>query len=145
MTLTNFGEGKTYGVEAWGGYDLTPSWRVSAGLSTLHKDLAAPASALDVSGLVSMGDDPDYQLLVRSQSRLRDDLDLDIRLRAVDDLATVDGYVEADVRLGWQVRDGLELALVGENLLEDRHQETADPLRARAFGRSVHATLRVGF
>jgi len=145
LTLTNFGEGQTYGVEAWAGYDLTPDWRVSGGLSTLHKDLAAPVSSLDISGLVSMGDDPDYQLLFRSQSRLRDDLDLDVRLRAVDDLATVDGYLEADLRLEWRVRDGLELALVGENLLEDRHRETADTLRAREFGRSVHATLRVGF
>lgn len=145
LRLTNFGKGRTYGVEAWGGYDFTPTWRVSAGLSTLRKDLAAPASAFDISSLVSMGDDPDYQLLVRSQSRLRDDLDLDVRLRAVDDLATVDAYVEADVRLGWRLRDGLELALVGENLLEERHQETADSLRAREFGRSVHATLRVGF
>jgi iron complex outermembrane receptor protein len=118
---------------------------VTAGVSTLHKTLGAPSTALDISGLASAGDDPTYQLTLRSQSRLRDDLDLDVRLRAVDDLTVVDHYVEADVRLGWQVRDGLELALIGENLINDAHIETGDALRARAFGRSLRAALRVGF
>ncbi|MDB5420924.1 MAG: TonB-dependent receptor, plug [Brevundimonas sp.] len=145
LRLTNFGDGHTAGVDAWARYDFTATWRVTAGVSTLHKTLGAPSTALDISGLASAGDDPAYQLTLRSQSRLRDDLDLDVRLRAVDDLTVVDHYVEADVRLGWQVRDGLELALIGENLINDAHIETGDALRARAFGRSLRAALRMGF
>lgn len=143
--LTNFGRGQTYGLEAWGSYEVRPGWRLSAGASTLQKELGAPAVALDISNLISMGDDPDYQVLLRSQSRLSDNIDLDLRLRAVDSLAVVDQYIEADFRLAWRVRDGLELALVGENLLEDRHLETGDPARARAFGRSLRAAFIVGF
>jgi iron complex outermembrane receptor protein len=35
----------------------------------------------------------------------------------------IPGYVEADARLGWNARPGLTLALVGRDLLHDRHPE----------------------
>ena len=72
-------------------------------------------------------------------------VELDVRLRAVDDLSAVDGYVEADARLGWRLSDRLVLSLTGRNLIEDRRVETSDPLRARAFGRSVFGALQVSF
>ena len=144
LMFTNNGEATTWGVEAWGSYDVSPAWRLSAGLSTLTKDYdrAAPG---DITGLVSIGDDPDYQVLVRSQHDLTDALELDVRLRAVDDLTAVDAYVEADARLGWRLTDQLELSLTGRNLIEDRRVETGDPVRARAFGRSVFGALQVRF
>ena len=146
LTLTNFGGGETWGVEAWGTYELTPRWRVSAGVSTLNKDLSADPG-MDISGMVAGGDDPEYQLLLKSQTQITDRLDLDVRLRAVDRLNLTDtaGYIEADARLGWRLTDALELALVGENLLEDRRIETGDPVRQRSFGRSVFVSLRAGF
>ena len=145
LKLTNNGEAETWGVEAWGSYDVSPAWRLSAGLSTLTKDYDASPSLDDISGLISIGDDPEYQVLVRSQHDLTDAVELDVRLRAVDDLAAVDGYVEADVRLGWRLTDQLELSVTGRNLIEDRRVETGDPVRGRAFGRSVFGALQVSF
>lgn len=145
LRLTNHGAGRTYGIEAWGSYDVTPSWRISAGLSTLEKDFDTPEPTLDISGLVSTGDDPAWQASLRSQSRLTDSIDLDLTLRAVDDLAAVDGFVEGDVRLGWRLTDNLELSITGENLFHDRRIETGDPGRARAFGRSGRLGLRALF
>lgn len=145
LTFTNFGAGESWGIEAWGSYDVTERWRISGGASTLEKDFSAPPEALDISGLASVGDDPRYQLLLRSQSQISDALELDVRLRAVDALATVDAYVEADARLGWRLTDTLEVSVTGQNLLNERRVETGDPNRARAFGRSVHAALRVSF
>lgn len=145
LSFTNGGAGKDWGVEAWGSYDLTDRWRISAGLSTLEKDFSAPAAALDISGLASVGDDPTYQFLLRSQSQVTDRLDLDLRLRAGGELKTVDSYVEADARLGWRLTETLELSVTGQNLIEDRRVETGDPARQRAFGRSVFAALRVSF
>lgn len=144
FTLTNFGAGETWGVEAWGSYDVNPRWRVSAGVSTLQKDFSAPAGS-DITGLASVGDDPDYQVLLRNQAQLTDRLELDVNLRAVGELLNTDAYVEADARLGWRVTDQVELSISGRNLLEDRHVETGDPLRRRAFGRSLYAGLKVGF
>ena len=147
LRLTNFGAGEAWGVEAWGSYDVTDRWRVSAGLSTLEKDFSAPPSALDISGLASVGDDPGYQVLLRSQSQISDTLDLDVRLRAVDELQTTgtDSYIEADVRLGWRLTPTLEMSVTGQNLIEERRVENGDPARRRAFGRSVFAALRVSF
>ena len=145
LRLTNHGSGETYGVEAWGGYDMTPSWRLSAGLSTLQKRFDPLPPMLDISGLASTGDDPRWQASVRSQSRLRDDLDLDLAIRATDDLAAAPGRIEADARLAWRLSARLELAVVGENLLEDQRVETGDPVRARAFGRTGRLSLRAVF
>lgn len=145
LTLTNHGEAQTWGVEAWGSYDVTPTWRLSAGASTLTKDYDATPTPDDISGLISIGDDPDYQLLLRSQHDLTEAVELDVRLRAVDDLRVVEGYVEADVRLGWRLTDTLELSLTGQNLIEDRRVETGDAVRGRAFGRSVFAALQARF
>jgi len=144
LNFTNNGEATTWGVEAWGSYDVSPTWRLSAGVSTLTKDYD-PSTPDDISGLVSIGDDPDYQVLLHSQHDLTDAVGLDLHLRAVGDLATVDSYVEADVRLGWRLTDQLELSLVGRNLIEDRRVETGDPVRSRAFGRSVFGALQVSF
>ena len=145
LNLTNNGEANTWGVEAWGSYDVSPAWRLSAGVSTLTKDYDPTPVADDISGLVSIGDDPEYQVLVRSQHDLTDAVELDVRLRAVDDLALVDGYVEADVRVGWRLTDRVELSVTGRNLIEDRRIETGDAVRGRAFGRSVFGALEVRF
>lgn len=147
IRFANGAEGTTYGVEAWGSWDVDAGWRLSAGVSTLEKDFGVKPGQLDVLGLASLGDDPSYQLLVRSQADLTDTLELDIRLRAVDDLdqSGLDGYVEADVRLGWRFSDKLELSITGQNLIDDHRVETADPNRRRAFGHSVFAALRASF
>lgn len=145
LTFTNFGAGEAWGIEAWGSYDLNDRWRISAGLSTLEKNLAAAPGSGDISGLASVGDDPGYQALLRSRMQLSDNLELDLRLRAVDDLADTDAYVEGDARVGWRLTDTLEVSIAGQNLIQDRRVETGDPVRRRAFGRSVHAALRVSF
>ncbi|MES2833502.1 MAG: TonB-dependent receptor [Pseudomonadota bacterium] len=143
--LANFGSGETWGVEAWGSYDVSARWRLSLGVTTLEKDFDTNPIEEDITGLVSTGQDPDYQVLLRSQSDLTDRLELDVRLRAVGELVTTDSYVEADVRLGWRLTDRLELSLNGQNLLNDMKFETDDPGRRRAFGRSLFASLRASF
>lgn len=143
--LTNFGQGHTYGVEAWAGYDVTPRWRVSGGLNTLSKSFELAPNGVGRSVLSSGGDDPSHQFLLRSQHDLTEALSLDLRLRAVDGLETVPAYEELDARLAWQMTDRLELAVNGQNLLNSRRQENGDATRARLFGRGVYATLRVGF
>ena len=145
LNLSNNGEAETWGGEVWGSYDVSPTWRLSAGASVLTKDYDATLTPDDISGLISIGDDPDYQVQLRSQHDLSEAVELDLRLRAVDDLSIVEGYVEADVRLGWRLTDRLELSLTGRNLIEDRRVETNDALRARAFGRSVFGALQVSF
>ena len=56
----------------------------------------------------------------------------------------MDGYTDADVRLGWRVRDDMGLSLAATNLFDDHRYETTYPRRDRAIGRSVQAMLRLG-
>jgi iron complex outermembrane receptor protein len=69
--------------------------------------------------------DPRNQVYLRSSWDLRDNLHFDLMARYVDRLESlqVPSYISIDARLGWQARKNLELAVVGQNLLDSHHQE----------------------
>ncbi|MFN3352107.1 MAG: TonB-dependent receptor plug domain-containing protein [Brevundimonas sp.] len=144
IRLTNFGSGRTWGVEAWGSVEPVSGWRLSAGVSTLEKDLGAPVDR-DITSLISQGDDPAAHGYLRSQLNLTRDWTFDAVVRGAEALAATPAYVDADARLGWRIREGLELSLSGRNLLHDERIQTGDPLRRRAIQRSVHLGLRAAF
>jgi len=126
VRLQNGLEGCTYGVEAWGSYQLAPWWRLHAGVATLAKDFDLKAGFNDITGGSSAGNDPDYKISLRSQIDLAENVDFDFHLRAVDDLERndIDGYEALDARLAWQPTPGLEVAVSGFNLLDKRHAES---------------------
>lgn len=139
--------GRTWGVEAWGAYDVTPWWRLSAGASTLHKEFDLDPDSRDTSGLQAGGNDPSYQLMLRSQMQMNDRFTVDLRLRAVDDLPdpAVPAYVEAAANLSYRLTDSVSLSVTGRNLLDDHHPETGAPAERREPMRSLYAGLRWSF
>lgn len=146
FVLANGVEGSTYGLEAWGTYDPNDDWRLSAGVSALHKDLRLKPGHTNIS-VSSFGLDPDYQAQLRAQGRLSPAMDLDVRLRAVDSLSNdpTPAYVEADARLAWRLTNSVELSLDGRNLLDASHREIAGGATVREVRRSVSAGLRWRF
>ncbi len=53
-------------------------------------------------------------------------------------------YVTLDVRLGWRPTENLEVALVGQNLLEDEHmefQQPSSPIASTAVERGVYGKV----
>jgi iron complex outermembrane receptor protein len=102
---------------------------------------------MDLAGMLSTGNDPDYNAQIRSQMDLPAGVDVDLALRAVDELPRphTEGYVDADARLGWQVTDTVELSLVGRNLLHEAHPEIIEPPFRQQVRRSVYAGLRWSF
>jgi iron complex outermembrane receptor protein len=139
--------GHTYGLEAWGSWQALPWWRLSAGLALLGKDFWLETGTTDISGAASLGDDPSYQLLLRSSMNLRPSLLLDIGLRVVDGLETpaTPGYVEGEARLGWLVSDRVELFVAGTNLIHRTHAESNDDGRGQLVERSVLMGARLRF
>jgi iron complex outermembrane receptor protein len=134
--------GEVYGLEAWGDFSLSEDWRLSAGATVLEQEFRTQPFASDVNG---SGDDPSYQLFLRSRMDLSDDLEFDLALRAIDGVTpVVPAYEELGARLGWRVSDNVELALVGENLLDERHPESIDGV-LREVARSVHVTARLTY
>ena len=145
LVVSNNMKGETFGIEAWGSYALADWWRINAGLSTLHKNLRLVPGNRDVFGVQFAGNDPAYQVMLRSSMDLPGDLQFDLDLRAIDDLPSprVPGYFEANARLGWRITKSLEIAIVGTNLFHARHTEFINPsIPAQEIPRSLSGTMR---
>jgi len=62
--------------------------------------------------------------------------------RYVDRLAIgVPRYFVMDVRLGWEPRENLELAVVGQNLLDDHHIEFIDSFGSTEVPSGVYGMI----
>ena len=126
----------------------TAAWRLSAGVNLIHKDVSVRPGGVDLENLLYGGNDPESQAWVRSQWDIGRDIEVDLMVRAVDDLpiSQTPAYVDADARIGWQATEGLEFALVGRNLFDSAHPEIsargAAPYEPR---RSVYVTARATF
>jgi iron complex outermembrane receptor protein len=135
-------KGETYGLELSIDYQLCDWWQIQAWYSYLQIQLHANSPGSD-SGLEAQeGTSPHHQVSFRSMMNLPRDLELDVWFRYVDSLsgtkmgtvindtirAGVASYVSLDIRLGWKPREDLELALVGQNLLDKQHPEFSAPL-----------------
>ncbi|HSK38533.1 MAG TPA: TonB-dependent receptor, partial [Arenibaculum sp.] len=80
LMLRNDLAGETYGMESWGSYDVNDRWRLHAGVSWLHKDLRLEPGTDDISNMQAAGQDPVYQVQLRSEMDLAPGLELDLRL-----------------------------------------------------------------
>jgi iron complex outermembrane receptor protein len=147
IRLQNSLKGRTLGAEAWLTHQLSSRWRASLGAAVLDKDFRLKNGAVDLANRASLGADPSYQVVARSQIDLTGRLHLDLGLRGVDDLGEsgLGGYVEADARLAWRVSEPIELYLAGNNLLHESHVESNDAGRAQRVERSVYLGTRLRF
>jgi iron complex outermembrane recepter protein len=127
--LRNSMEGHTYGFELATRWMPAPLWRLDFAYSHLRMNLelesgsaASPALPRRYEGLA-----PRHQATLRSAIDLPHDLELDTTLRFVDDLSTLNypSYVTLDFGLAWHPHSDVELALVGQNLLDSPHPEQA--------------------
>ena len=138
-------EGTTSGVETWATWQASAAWRLSAGLTALHKDLRLkPGSDGLNGGVAAEGNDPDYSWHLRSMHNLSDRWELDVIVRGVAELPApvVPAYVAVDLRVGWKPHRDLELSLTGRNLFDSAHAEFGDPLTRSEFGRSAFLKLK---
>jgi len=125
IVFANEMEGETYGVEAWGAYQVTDWWRLTGGFNWLHKDLRYQPGSSKIVGVDIAGDDPDHQASLRSMMDLGRGLALDLDLRHVGSLPrpASPSYAELDARVRWAASKSLEISLIGANLLHKRHPE----------------------
>ncbi|HEY0512604.1 MAG TPA: TonB-dependent receptor [Thermoanaerobaculia bacterium] len=123
----------TWGFEARASLQAASWWRLHAAYAFLDKILSLDPASYDPTGGKLEGNDPRSRFLVRSQMDLPAGLELDGTLRYMGRLPSpvVPAYTELDLRLGWQAAAGLDLSLVGQNLLHARHPEFGadSPLR----------------
>lgn len=136
-------KGEVYGLEFWTDIAVNDAWRLGGGLTLLESEFRTEPLASDVNG---SGDDPGYQVFVRSQADLAPGLGLDLYLRAIDSPSPqVPSYIEVDARLGWRVNERVEIALSGRNLLDESHPESFDIAPLLQARRSVQLSARVSY
>jgi iron complex outermembrane receptor protein len=120
--------GETYGAEISATAQVTKRWRLQASYSYLEAQLHRERGSHDnLTESTIEGSSPHNQFFIRSLLDLGWNIQFDSTVRYVDTLATpkIPSYVTLDVRLAWSPRKGVELAIVGQNLLDDRHPEFA--------------------
>ncbi|RMD84582.1 MAG: TonB-dependent receptor [Candidatus Dadabacteria bacterium] len=116
----------TWGVEVVADWWPLDGWRLRGGYTYFEMSVDLPASLPpETVGPGADGASPEQQAFLRSLLDLPYDLEFDVNLRWVDELPSVDvrSYGTADLRLGWRPREDLEISLVGQNLLDDKHME----------------------
>jgi iron complex outermembrane receptor protein len=122
-------EAETYGLEVAVDWHVCPWWRLQGIYSLLKLNTRPAGGSTDIfSAMLYEESSPQQQWSLRSSFDIGRNWDLDLWVRYVDPVTVyiveVDDYYSLDVRLAWRPVSGLELALVGQNLLEDQHTES---------------------
>lgn len=127
MVLDNALSADVRGLEAALDWRPRDDWHLAAAWSVARLSLRDGGQDTDED---LEGGLPRHILSLRSGHDLGDRLKLDLWLRRVGERDTrnvpvrrIPAYTSLDARLAWTPRKGLELSLVGQNLLDRRHQE----------------------
>jgi iron complex outermembrane receptor protein len=145
----NLTDGRSQGAELLVTLSPYESWRLIASYAYIYLDMRPHGQDLN-RGEFLEGTTPRQQFSLRSSLDLPGGLQFDAQLRhstSLDRLPDeligpgIDGYSELDVRLAWQVSEQMQLALVGQNLLHDRHTEFGSPAARGEIERSVYGKV----
>ena len=146
--------GNTDGLEAWGNYQMNEWWRMSAGGNWLHENLHYSPGSSAIGGIALAGDDPSYQIVLRSTMTFARGWLAYLDLRHIGALPSPasPSYTELNAHLSWTASRAITWALTGSNLIHPHHLEfgtTAAPLQLGATGvetgRSVFFELQSRF
>lgn len=139
----------TYGFEIASVWQMLDWWRWDASYSLLKTDFNHQDAIDDI------GSSPQQHVSLRSSMSPWKNINLDLLFRYVDTntvvsaigTAVIKDYVSMDIRLAWQPVDNLELSLVGQNLLADKHIEYRQELITTdtEIDRGMYGKLRWSF
>ncbi|MDZ3836618.1 MAG: TonB-dependent receptor [Rhodospirillales bacterium] len=148
FTAGNASKGTSHGFEAAARWTATPWWRLDLAYTYIELDLQDPG---DLEGQKAIqGTSPRHQASLRSTMDLGSGWEFDLWPRYVADLESVgvDAYVDLDARLGWRLAQGVDLSLVGQNLLGGPNQGFTPellPMTPTQQNRVVYGRLTLRF
>ena len=125
----NDGKGETYGLEVTGNYKPRKWWRMELSYSYMDYHYWIDSNNRDDSGLsAEYMVTPRHMVSLRSNLDISETLELDVWLRYIGSISLygVPDYTGLDVRLGWHPIKGIELSIVGKDLLDPHHPEYVD-------------------
>ncbi len=142
-------EGTSYGASLTAKWRITDWWQMDGNVSVLQEDIHPGPGSNDVTNGTSEGNDPNCMFTIRSAVNLPHNIQFDSVLRYVGDLPNppTPAYLTLDLRLAWAPNSRVEIAVVGRNLLDDKHPEfSAGPQGlTREVERSVFGTFKWHF
>jgi iron complex outermembrane recepter protein len=118
-------DGESYGFEVAADAVVNEWWRLHASYAYLQVNLQRDADSNDTLTQRTARDSAHNMFALRSNINLPGRWEIDTNLRYVEGLPNqhVEGYSTLDVRLAKAVTEQLELAAVGQNLLQAHHSE----------------------
>ena len=142
IRLMNMLNAVTRGIEMTARVQAASWWQIESGYTHFWKRFEFDAGSTDRSGGRDEANDPRHMFKLRSFVNAGTRFEIDGFVRHVGALPNpaVDAYTELDARVGYRVRPGWELSLVGSNLLHDNHLEFRGGTPPQLYERSV--TLR---
>jgi iron complex outermembrane receptor protein len=119
VVLENRLNALTSGIEIAGTVQPAAPWRLHASYAYLHKDLTFDAGSLDVYRGTVEGNDPSHLFAVQSYVDLPAGFAFDTVYKRTGPrpAPVVGAHDELNLRLGWAVRPGWDVSLVGQNLV----------------------------
>lgn len=109
------------------GFETTAKWSPAsyAQLSASYSYLQLKFDQADPFGFSFNGKSPRHQFNLRSSIDLPHDVEFDTSLYFVDNLSrlAIPQYTRLDTKVSWAATENVELSLVGQNLLDNRHKE----------------------
>lgn len=120
---------QSYGAELSLNWQATDWWRNYLTYSFLNMDvqpyLGRTLTFYDPVGLEKST--PEHQVSLRTNFNVTHDIDFDVWWRytgaTVANQRPIDDYFNTDVRVAWRPVKGLELSLIGQNLIQTQHFE----------------------
>jgi len=122
---TNNLEGETYGGEFAATWRVTDNWRLTGSYSLQSTHIRATGPDNGVRAGFYRGASPHDQAQIRSYWNILRNLQLNAAVYYVSPLAEghIPAYIRLDANVDWQIRDGLDLMVGVQNLVDDRHPE----------------------
>jgi len=146
LPYANMIQGDTVGAEIAPDWKITHWWQVRGSYSYLNMALKDKPGFTDVGSLLRsyQGSSPRHVASFQSLINLPKHFELDQTFRYSSALPAqgAGAYSTVDVRLGWQVGEGLDFSVVGQNLLRPSHVEFGgDPGPLVGIKRSAYARI----
>ena len=145
LVIGNEQEGESYGAELTAHYQVMDTWRLRAGYTALQVDIRSKLGSTDNTSGANEAADSEHYFSLRSSLELPGNFEFAPMFRYVsrvtNPIVPVPGYSELDVRLAWRPMPKLELSVLGQNLLHDRHPEFGDPATRQEVERSIYGKI----
>ncbi len=147
-TYENGMTGRTTGIEMWGTYQVSSTWRLRGGYTNLYGSYELKPGSGDTQTLASMGkSDPRQSWVLNSSHDLPGQTELDVTVRHVSALYAPDvpSYLALDLRYSWRPHPSWEWSVSGQNLLGTRHGEFTQVATRSELGPNVFLNVASHF